>query len=46
MLMLNIKFQDPSSYHFWLYASVTDGQMDKQIGPNQFAPLNFFEVGA
>ena len=38
MLMLYIKFQDPSSNHFWTYASVTDKQMDRPTGPNQYAP--------
>ena len=28
MLMLYIKFQDPSSNHSWPYASVTIGQSD------------------
>ena len=49
MLILYIKFQDPSSDYSRPYARVTDGQMDQRTGPKNMPPpphpLNFIEGG-
>ena len=43
MLMLYVKFQDPSS-NSWSYASVTDGRAGGQIKTKMPPPPYFFEV--
>lgn len=43
MLMLYMKFQDPSSSDSWPYANRR--QTDKRTGRNQYALFNFSEVG-
>ena len=47
MLIPYIKFQDPISNRSWPYAkrNGADRQSYRRTGPNQYAPLNFFEVG-
>ena len=45
-----VKFQDPSSDHFWPYTSVadrqTDGVMDGWTGQNQYSPKISLKLGA
>ena len=48
VLMLYIKFQVPRSIGSLVLQTtkgVTDRRTNRWTGPNQYAPLNFFEVG-